>query len=170
MQKNKIESKEAKLIISISRKFNHKPTTHFDKKQLKNIIKTFSEDEKHIYTKYYFDFSSGKAQDFVLNAEENIKTIKKSLKYFFYSACLFTLLFLMSGCTTTRTEYIELEPVIKKEFVFLNCKVPSELLTTNEIKIEKEKAFEILQKIAKETNDRKRKIELIKSIECIEEI
>lgn len=81
------------------------------------------------------------------------------------------LITMIAGCSTiTKTEYIELPPVIKKEYVYIKCKVPSELLNTNIIVINKEKAILILQKIAEETNDRKRKIEAIKSIECIESI
>lgn len=77
----------------------------------------------------------------------------------------------ISGCsTTTKTEYIELPPITKKEYVYIKCKVPNELLNTNIIVINKEKAILILKKIAKETNDRKRKIEAIKSIECIESV
>jgi uncharacterized lipoprotein YmbA len=75
----------------------------------------------------------------------------------------------LAGCSTTmKTEYIELPPVVKKEYVYIKCKIPAELLTTNDIVINKEKAILILKKIALETNDRKRKIEAIRSIECIE--
>jgi hypothetical protein len=92
--------------------------------------------------------------------ENNMKTILTAI-----------LIATITGCsTTTKTEYIELPPVIKKEYVYIKCKVPKELLNTNNIIIEKEKAILILQKIAEETNDRKRKIEAIKSIECIESI
>ncbi len=77
------------------------------------------------------------------------------------------LLILLSGCSTTRTEYVELPPIVQKEYVYLECNVPAELLEVNDIEIKKEKAIEVLKKIAKETNDRKRKIEAIRSIECI---
>lgn len=82
---------------------------------------------------------------------------------------LILFLLLLTGCSSTRQiEYIELPPVIKKEYEYIKCKVPNELLSVNDIVIEKEKAIEILKKIAEETNDRKRKIEAIKNIECIE--
>ncbi len=75
---------------------------------------------------------------------------------------------MISGCSmTTKTEYVELPPVVQKEYVYIKCNVPAELLEVNDIEIKKEKAIEVLKKIAKETNDRKRKIETIKSIECI---
>lgn len=75
---------------------------------------------------------------------------------------------MISACSsTTKTEYIELPPVVQKEYVFIECNVPAELLETNDIEIKKEKAIEVLKKIATETNDRKRKIEAIKGIECI---
>ena len=82
---------------------------------------------------------------------------------------LITILLFLSGCSTTKTEYIELDPIIKKEYVFIKCKIPKELLTVNNIEIKKEEAIKILKKIAEETNDRKRKIEAIKKIDCIEE-
>lgn len=82
---------------------------------------------------------------------------------------LITILLFLAGCSsTTKTEYIELDPIIKKEYVFIKCKIPKELLTVNDIEIKKEEAIKILKKIAEETNDRKRKIEAIKNIECIE--
>jgi hypothetical protein len=78
---------------------------------------------------------------------------------------------LLTGCSSTvKTEYIELDPVIKKEYIYIKCKIPKELLTVNNIEISKEKAIEVLKKIAKETNDRKRKLEAIKNIDCIEGI
>lgn len=81
---------------------------------------------------------------------------------------MLTILFLAGCSSTTKTEYIELDPVIKKEYVFIKCKIPKELLTVNNIEIKKEEAIKILKKIAEETNDRKRKIEAIKKIDCIE--
>ncbi len=81
---------------------------------------------------------------------------------------ILTALMLTACSSTTRTEYVELEPIIKTEYVYVKCQVPKELLSVNNIVIEKEKAIEILKKIAKETNDRKRKLETINKIECIE--
>lgn len=165
-----LNHKDFDTIQSVTRKLNYKAANDYNHKQLKNIVKTLNSQEKKIYTKYYFDFNTGKMQALVKNQEENVLRFKKAVKFILIGFVLISIA-ILSGCSSTvKTEYVELPPVIKKEFVFLKCKVPSELLTTNKIKIEKEKAFEILQKIAQETNDRKRKIEIIKSIECIEEI
>ena len=81
---------------------------------------------------------------------------------------ILTTLMLTACSSTTRTEYVELEPIIKTEYVYIKCKIPKELLTVNDIVINKEKVVEILKKIANETNDRKRKIEAIKKIDCVE--
>lgn len=79
------------------------------------------------------------------------------------------ILFFLCGCANqVRTEYVELPPKIIKEYIYIKCKVSKDLLNTNEIEIKQEKAIEVLKKIAAETNDRKRKIEIIKNIECIE--
>lgn len=83
---------------------------------------------------------------------------------------ILTTIFLTACSSTTKTEYVELEPIIKTEYVYVKCQVPKELLSVNDIIIEKERAIEILKKIAKETNDRKRKIEAIQKIACIESI
>lgn len=82
---------------------------------------------------------------------------------------IFLITFFLFGCSSrVKTEYIELPPEIIKEYIYIKCKVSKELLSTNKIEIKKEKAIDVLKKIAEETNDRKRKIEIIKNIECIE--
>jgi len=74
---------------------------------------------------------------------------------------------LLSACQSTPEK--NLEPIIKKEFVYIKCKVDEKILTTNKITIsEKDNISEVIKKLIEELNSRKDKLESIKNINCIE--
>lgn len=75
---------------------------------------------------------------------------------------------ILAGCSTTKTEYVELPPKVVKEKVYIDCNVPADLLSKNTIIInEGDSVKQALEKIAKEYNSRGFKLDSIESIDCI---
>ena len=76
-------------------------------------------------------------------------------------------IFLLAACASKSNQ--SLEPIIKKEFIYVKCKVDEKILTTNKIVIsEKDNISEVIKKLIEELNSRKDKLESIKNINCIE--
>lgn len=74
---------------------------------------------------------------------------------------------LLSACQSTPEK--TLEPIIKKEFVYIKCKVDKDILSTNKIIVkENHEVNEIIKQLIEELNSRKDKLESIKNINCIE--
>lgn len=76
-------------------------------------------------------------------------------------------IFLLAACASKSNT--QLEPIIKKEFIYVKCKVDEKILATNKIVIsEKDNISEVIKKLIEELNSRKDKLESIKNINCIE--
>lgn len=77
-------------------------------------------------------------------------------------------LLILTGCSTTKIEYVELPPKVIKEKIYINCEIPSEFLQKNKVNIDKnDTGKEAIKKIAKEYNERGFKLEAIGNIKCI---
>jgi hypothetical protein len=75
---------------------------------------------------------------------------------------------ILAGCSSTRTEFVELPAKVVREKVYINCNVPADLLEKNKININSEDNIkEALEKIAKEYNERGFKLDSIGNIKCI---
>ena len=76
-------------------------------------------------------------------------------------------IFLLAACASKSN--IQLEPIIKKEFIYIKCKVDKDILSTNKIVLkEGQEVNEIIKELIQELNSRKDKLDSIKNIDCIE--
>lgn len=76
-------------------------------------------------------------------------------------------IFLLAACASKSEK--SLEPIIKKEFIYIKCKVDKDILSTNKIVLkEGQEVNEIIKELIEELNSRKDKLDSIKNIDCIE--
>lgn len=77
-------------------------------------------------------------------------------------------IFLLAACAS-KSNNQSLEPIIKKEFIYIKCKVDKDILSTNKIVLkEGQEVNEIIKELIQELNSRKDKLDSIKNIDCIE--